>query len=142
MKTKTTESHDGFHIVTDFSDGASVSTVLPYYPTHRPSPYETCVFHPNGDNEVVEHYESEAEARAGHAKWVDNVINQPEEPKAQSIEDKTITLLRAASRLIRYCNANYIAIRMGNYDYLTTLNAAVEDLEFDLNPWIAEQDME
>ena len=32
--------------------------------------WETCIFMPNGDSEVVDTYESEATATAGHAEWV------------------------------------------------------------------------
>ena len=35
------------------------------------APYETCVFYPNGDSEVVAMYGTEDEARAGHEALVD-----------------------------------------------------------------------
>ena len=54
-----------------------------------------------------------------------------------------LKLLRAASLLIAYCNANNIAIRHGSVDYLAALNEAVESAEGDVDqePWITEQDM-
>ena len=35
------------------------------------APYETCIFYPNKDSEVVAVYDTEDEARAGHEALVD-----------------------------------------------------------------------
>lgn len=78
MKTKkhTIETHDKFQLVTDFVDGTAISTILLYTPFRSFADYETCIFYPNGDSRVVELYESEGKARAGHAKWVDETATK------------------------------------------------------------------
>lgn len=74
---KTTETTDRFHIVTDFDDGTSISTILLYNPYRPVDLYETCIFYSNGDSDVVQTYETEARARKGHAMWVEATKARP-----------------------------------------------------------------
>lgn len=80
MKAKkhTIETHDKFHLVTEFVDGHTVSTMLNNNPYHGIRDYETCIFYPNKDNNVVQYYESEGKARAGHATWVNEIATKGE----------------------------------------------------------------
>lgn len=68
MKAKQTiETHDVFHLVTDFDDGTSVSTIQINNPYRPMKVYETCIFYPGGESDVVGVYETEGKARKGHA---------------------------------------------------------------------------
>lgn len=58
-----------FQLKNNIRDGTVVSTVL--IPVEfGGGPYETALFKANGDTETVDSYVTEAEARAGHERWV------------------------------------------------------------------------
>jgi hypothetical protein len=52
-------------------NGTTISTVLLYKNTDRsPEKFETCMFYPNGDSDVVAMYSSRQEAIDGHNRIV------------------------------------------------------------------------
>ena len=63
-------------------NGDEISTVRIESPEDQTVHWETCVFYENGnpdaDSEVLARYISEAEARAGHRKIVDDFVSKPE----------------------------------------------------------------
>lgn len=50
-------------------------------------------------------------------------------------------LMRAASMLIKHCNANNIALRSGDTDFLKELNRALDAAEGAFEPWISDEEM-
>lgn len=57
-----------------FVGGCEVSTVKLPNETHPDGVWETCVFYADDTNQVLEQYTSEVAARAGHRKYVDEMI--------------------------------------------------------------------
>jgi hypothetical protein len=47
----------------------TISTVELNRELYKLSPYETCIFFAHGDSDVVERYDSQEEAEAGHVKY-------------------------------------------------------------------------
>lgn len=62
---------------TTLADGTEVSTVNLQSAAMDAMQYETCVFYPTGDSNVVSRYATEAEALAGHRFFVEHEHAHP-----------------------------------------------------------------
>ena len=74
MVTLNSMANKRWQIVSDdsvwmYPPDVTVSTVELNRELYKLSPYETCIFFAHGDSDVVERYDSQEEAIAGHEKY-------------------------------------------------------------------------
>lgn len=69
------EDYDNNNLEISFVNGCEVSTVKLPASAYPDGVWETCVFYPDDTNQVLKQYTSEEDARAGHRKYVDEMIS-------------------------------------------------------------------